>query len=131
MAVGVLIIDDSPTARKIIRHHLERMGCTVLGEADNGALGLRLFRELQPQLVTLDLIMPTVENVDSNVAFEAMRKEDPSAAILVVSAIPFEKIRENMLEEGALGYIIKPFNKFSFEQVRPRLLRAFPELARH
>ncbi len=131
MAVGVLIIDDSPMARKIIRHHLEQMGCIVVGEANNGAEGLKLFRELKPQLVTLDLIMPTVEEVDSQMAFRTMRKEEPSAAILVVSAIPFDNIRDNMLQEGALGYIIKPFNKFSFEQVRPRLLRAFPELARH
>ena len=72
--------------------------------------------------------MPAVEGIDAIAAFRAMRKENPSAAILVVSAVPFEKTRRSMIEEGALAYIIKPFNKFSFDQARTRLQRAFPEL---
>lgn len=128
MAAEALIIDDSPVARRIIRHHLEQLGCKVVGEAENAALGLKLFRERNPKIVTLDLIMPGVEGIDAITAFRIMRKENPSASIVVVSAVPFEKTRRSMVEEGALAYIIKPFNKFSFEQARMRLLRAFPEL---
>jgi len=127
-SVNVLIIDDSPTTRRIIRHHFEQIGCRIVAEAENGAQGLKLFRELRPHLVTLDLIMPAVDGVDSLSAFRTMRKENPRAAILVISAMPFEKTRQTVIDEGALAYIIKPFNKFSFEQVRSRLLRAFPEL---
>ena len=59
-----------------------------------------------------------------------MRREDSKAAILVV--IPFGRTNpETMVQEGALAYLIKPFNTFSFKQVRVRLLRAFPELAEH
>ncbi len=54
---------------------------------------------------------------------------NPHAAILVVSAVPFEKTRDTFLGEGALGYIVKPFNKYSLDQVRMRLSRVFPELA--
>jgi response regulator of citrate/malate metabolism len=100
-----------------------------VAEAENGVQGVKLFRELQPQLITLDLIMPTFEGIDSLAAFRTMRKERPESAILVISAMPFEKTRQIMMQEGALGYIIKPFNKFSFDQVRTRLLRAFPRLA--
>lgn len=128
MAVEALIIDDSPVARRIIRHHLEQIGCKIVGEAENAALGVKLFRERRPKIVTLDLIMPAVEGIDAMAAFRVMRKENPSASILVVSAVPFEKTRRIMTEEGALAYIIKPFNKFSFEQARTRLLRTFPEL---
>jgi DNA-binding NarL/FixJ family response regulator len=128
VAVEALIIDDSPVARQMIRHHLELLGCTVMGEAENPAFGLKLFRERKPQLVTLDLIMPAVNGVDALAAFRAMREENPSAKIVVVSAVPFEKTRRTMMEEGALAYVIKPFNKFSFQQARMRLLRAFPEL---
>ena len=128
MAVEALIIDDSPVARQMIRHHLELLGCTVIGEAENPAFGLKFFRERKPQLVTLDLIMPAVNGVDALAAFRAMREENPSAKIVVVSAVPFEKTRRTMMEEGALAYVIKPFNKFSFQQARMRLLRAFPEL---
>jgi two-component system, chemotaxis family, chemotaxis protein CheY len=128
VAVEALIIDDSPLARRIISHHLEQIGCKVIGLAENAALGVQLFREHKPRIVTLDLIMPAVEGIDAMAAFRIMRREKPKAVILVVSAVPFEKTRRSMSDEGALAYIIKPFNKFSFEQARARLLRTFPEL---
>jgi len=128
VAVRLLIVDDSPFARKVIRHHLEAAGCTVLGEAENGAQAVQMFNELHPDLVTLDVMMPVVDGIDSLAAFRAMRKENPQAAILVVSAIPFEKTRETFMQEGALGYIIKPFTRYSFDNVRMRLARIFPEV---
>jgi len=128
--VEALLIDDSPVARRVIRHHLEQIGCRITGEAENAALGLKLFRELRPQLVTLDLIMPAVDGVDAAQAFRSMRRESPRTQIIVVSAVPFEKTRRSMVDEGALAYIVKPFTRFSFDQARVRLQRAFPELAR-
>ena len=127
MPVPALIIDDSPFARKIIRHHLVKLGFKVVGEAETAAQGLKLFRELKPGLVTLDLMMPEREGVTSLSAFRAIRKEAPDSAVVVVSSVPFEKTRETFLEEGALAYLIKPFGQFSFEPVRQKLLRIFPE----
>ena len=129
MAVEALIIDDSCVARRIIRYHLEQFGCKITGEAEDASVGLRIFRREKPQIVTLDLIMPEVDGVDAAEAFRSMRKEDPSAQILVESAVPFDKTRRAMTDEGALAYIIKPFNKFSFERVSMRLRRVFPELS--
>src|SRR5215471_18322816 len=128
VAVNVLIVDDSPFARKVIRHHLEEYGFHVIGEADNGLHAVQLFKQLKPDLVTLDVMMPAVEGIDSLAAFRAIRHENPRAAILMVTAVPFERTRDTFIEEGALGYIIKPFNKYSFDQVRMRLTRLFPEL---
>jgi len=48
VAVKVLIVDDSPFARKVIRHHLEEYGCHVVGEAENGLHAVHLFKELKP-----------------------------------------------------------------------------------
>jgi two-component system chemotaxis response regulator CheY len=104
------------------------MGCRVTGEAENPSLGLKLFREAKPQIVTLDLIMPSVDGIDAAQAFRSMRKENPLAQILVVSAMAFEKTRRTMADKGAVAYIIKPLNKVSFEQARMRLQRFFPEL---
>jgi len=87
-----------------------------------------MYEELRPQLVTLDVMMPTVDGMDSLGAFRAMRKANCRAAILMVSSVPFEKTRDSFMEEGALGYIVKPFNKYSFDQVWVRLTRVFPEL---
>ena len=129
MAVKVLIVDDSPFSRKMIRHHLERYGCSVVGEAENPAQALTLFRQYKPDLVTLDVMMPQSNGLDSLGAFRAMRKEAPNSAILIVSVLPFEKTRDSFLREGALAYIVKPFNVLSLDQIRPRLVRLFPELA--
>ena len=128
MPVSVLIVDDSPFARKLIRHHLEGYGCHVAGEAENGLQAIAMFRELHPDLVTLDVMMPAVDGIDSLAAFRTMRSDNPRAAILVVSAIPFDKTRDTFLAEGAVGYIVKPFNKYSLDQVRMRLGRIFPQL---
>jgi two-component system chemotaxis response regulator CheY len=128
VSVRVLVVDDSPFARKVISHHLESYGCIIVGEAENGKQAVAMFKELQPDLVTLDVMMPVVEGVDSLIAFREMRKEKPRIAVLVVSAIPFEKTRDTFREEGALGYVLKPFNKYSFDQVRMRRAREFPEL---
>lgn len=129
MAVRGLIVDDSPIARRVIRQHLMKGGIMVVGEAENAQQALKLFRELRPQVVTLDVMMPEVGGVDSRAAFQTMKNEDPDVAIVLVSALPFEKTRETFLREGALAYIVKPFTQYSFEPVRQRLARVFPELS--
>ena len=99
MTVSALIIDDSPFARKIIRHHLTKLGFKVVGEAETAAQGLKLFRELKPKLVTLDVMMPERDGIDSLAAFRTMRNEAPdTAVVVVVSAVPFEKTRDTFLK---------------------------------
>lgn len=127
MVIRALIIDDSPFARKIIRHHLMKFGCKIVGEAESAARGLKLFRELKPDLVTLDVMMPELDGVESLAAFRLMRKEAPDKQIVVVSVLPFEKTQDTFLHEGALAYVVKPFNQFSFEPVRQKLLRIFAD----
>ncbi len=129
MPVIALIVDDSPVARTIIRHHLSKLGCVVVGEAENASQGLRLFREKKPDIITLDLMMPEVDGINAISAFHIMRSEGPKAIIIIASVLPFEKTRDNFLREGAFDYIVKPFNRFSFERVRQRLIRTFPQLA--
>jgi len=128
VAVRALIIDDSPFARRIIRHHLEKIGCKVVGEADNAAQGLAMFQKLKPELVTLDVMMPETEGINSLAAFRTMKQQSPDVAVVVVTVIPYDKTRETFLQEGALGYILKPFNQYSFEPIRLKLLRVFREL---
>ena len=67
MSITALIVDDSATARQIISYHLHHAGCTIIGEAANATIALKLFREHKPAVVTLDLMMPRVLNVDSKI----------------------------------------------------------------
>ncbi len=55
MPVSALIIDDSPTARQQIKYYLIDIGCVITGEAEHAADGLKLFHELKPDIVTVDL----------------------------------------------------------------------------
>jgi two-component system, chemotaxis family, chemotaxis protein CheY len=126
----VLVVDDSPFARRDIRLRLESFGFQLVGEAENGVEALRMFKELRPDMVTLDVIMPATDGVDSLSAFRAMKKENPYTIIVVVSANRFAKTREKFMEEGAFFYIVKPFTMQYFERLRIMLARAFPELPR-
>ncbi len=127
MSVPTLIADDSEFARKIIRLHLERFGCHVVAEAESGAQAVSLFRPLRPVLVTLDVVMPHVEGIDALTAFRLMRQEDPAVTIVVISAVPFAKIRDTFIAEGALTYMVKPFIKYYFEQLRRKLELTLPD----
>ncbi len=129
MAVTALVVDDSAAARQIIGYHLRQAGCTVVGEAANAADALAVFRQHRPNIVSLDLVMPVKEELDSLALVRAIKKEAPDTAIIVVSVIPSEKVRRDFMEEGVFSYVIKPFNDFALDNIRLKLRRTFPELA--
>jgi two-component system, chemotaxis family, chemotaxis protein CheY len=128
MSVTALVVDDSAAARQTIIYYLRLRGCTIVGEAGNGADAIRLFQELKPNLVTLDLMMPIKNEIDSLTALRVMKNEAPHAAIIVVSAIPFENSRRSFIDEGVFAYLVKPFNDYALSKIRHKLERAFPEL---
>jgi two-component system chemotaxis response regulator CheY len=128
MPVKALIVDDSAATRQVIKYHLLKMGCVVAGEATSAADGLKLFRELKPDIVTLDLMMPEHEAVDSMAALRAMRTDAPGLVVIVASAVPFQKTIDSFLKEGILHYVVKPFTQFSFDPVARKLEKIFPEL---
>lgn len=129
MPVTALVVDDSAAARQIISYHLRQAGCTIAGEAANAADALTLVRELKPNIVSLDLIMPAKDSIDSLALVRAIKKEAPDVAIIVVSILPSERIRSDYLKEGVFAYIVKPFNDYALDTIRLKLKRTFPELA--
>ena len=88
-----------------------------------------MFRELKTDIVTLDVMMPEIDGFNSMAAFRQIRREAPETQIIVVSVVPFEKTRETFLDEGAIAYVVKPFNQYSFKAVQQKLVRLFPELS--
>jgi len=128
LALRALIIDDSPIMRKIIRHHLEHLGCTITGEAEDAASGIRLFEQFRPDLVTLDVMMPEVKGLDAVAAFRTFRKQAPQTAIVIVTSLSAEQVENPFLKEGALGHVPKTFEGFSFARILPKLVGVFAEL---
>jgi DNA-binding response OmpR family regulator len=127
VAVQTLVVEDSRIGRSVLKLHLERAGFEVVGEAGNASEGLELFRTLHPQLVTLDLLMPQVGEIDAKSLFYSIRKEASGVAVVVISAHPMATDRAEYLRNGALAYFEKPFN---FRSLITKLNQLFPPLER-
>lgn len=126
MAVDTLIVDDSAATRELLKRRLEPIGCRIVGEATNASEALALYRSKRPRLVTLDLMMPVVGGMDAKTLLRQIRAEAPDIAIFVVSTVPKDSERAELMRAGATAYIQKPF--INFEDFFSRLRYVFPEL---
>jgi two-component system, chemotaxis family, chemotaxis protein CheY len=107
MANG-LIVDDSKFMRKILRETLEGGGHTILAEADNGSDGVEKFKSLKPDFVTMDV---TMGGLDGMMAVRAINEFDPSARVIIVSALNENTIRMNDHSIKVSAFIQKPFER--------------------
>jgi len=104
----VLIVDDAAFMRISIKNMLTKNGYEVVGEAENGATGVELYKELQPDIVTMDITMPEMSGLD---ALKEITKIDPQAKIVMVSAMGQEAMVREAIISGAKGFIVKPFKE--------------------
>lgn len=104
----VLIVDDAMFMRLSIRLMLEKNGFEIAGEAENGALGVQLYKELKPDLVTMDITMPEMTGIE---ALKEIKTFDPSAKVIMLSAMGQESMVKEAIISGAKTFIVKPFNE--------------------
>lgn len=104
----VLIVDDAAFMRLTLRGMLERNGFEVVGEAENGLVGVQKYRELKPDLVTMDITMPELDGVG---ALKAIRSIDSGATVIMVSAMGQETFIKEAVLNGAKYFIVKPFKE--------------------
>jgi two-component system chemotaxis response regulator CheY len=104
----LLIVDDALIMRLRIREVAISCGWHVVGEATNGKQAIEMFRELQPDLVTMDIVMPEMDGVNS---LRAIRELNPKARICMVSAINQRDKLIECIRLGAVDFIVKPFDK--------------------
>lgn len=107
MKAKVLVVDDAIFMRKMISDILESNGMEVAGEADNGAEAIEKYKELKPDLVTMDIIMPEMNGIDS---VRNIISSDPQAKIIMCSALGQQALVQDAIEAGAKDFLIKPFN---------------------
>lgn len=124
--VTVLIVDDSAPTRRILRERLEAFGCEIIGEAGNPAEGLKLFHELKPSIVTLDLIMPHVDGIASESLFATIRSESPETTVVVISSRARMATAASFLARGAIAYVEKPF--LNFDHLYEKLIFVYPHM---
>ena len=105
MAVSVLVVDDSPIARKMLIKALPPDWDIEITQASNGIEALAAYRAGRVDVMFLDLTMP---DMDGYQALETLRKEDLNCLVIVVSADVQEKAQERVLAMGAIAFIRKP-----------------------
>jgi CheY-like chemotaxis protein len=123
MGLQALTVEDSSIVRKILSERLKRAGWDVI-EASNASEGWELFQSLRPQLVTLDIVMPSAEGLDALSLLERMRKLTPNTAVIIVSGSNSIDDRDKFMAAGAMAFVSKPF--VDFEKLMDRLGRLFP-----
>jgi two-component system chemotaxis response regulator CheY len=104
----LLVVDDALFMRKMICGVAAEAGWEVVGEAGDGAEGVRLYQELLPDLVTMDLVMPVMGGLD---ALRQIRAFDPEAKVVVVTALDQKQALMDSIREGAIDFIVKPFER--------------------
>jgi two-component system, chemotaxis family, chemotaxis protein CheY len=121
----VLIVDDIPYVRKTLKQILSQRGYKVVAEAENGEDAIRLFEETQPDLVTMDLVMPKMNGVE---ATRKILKLNPDARIIILSAMMQENLVADAILAGAKDYIIKPFQTDEVMKVMEQACADLPDL---
>ena len=105
---NIMIVDDSKFTRKMLSDILTEKGHQIVGEAENAEEAVELYERLKPDLVTLDIIMPEVEGTDAISALKAMKRVNPKAKVIIVSAMGQQEVVEECIQAGAKDFIVKP-----------------------
>ena len=107
MARTVLVVDDSAFMRNLLKQLLED-DHEVVGEAENGVEAVELYRELDPDVVTMDVVMPIRNGIE---ATSEIKSIDPDSSVIMCTSVGQEEKMRQAVEAGADGYITKPFQK--------------------
>jgi two-component system chemotaxis response regulator CheY len=102
----VLVVDDAAFMRKMVTDALTKGGHEVIGEAANGIEAVERYRELRPEVTTLDITMP---EKDGLAALQEIIGLDPSARVIMCSALGQESKVLESIKIGAKDFIVKPF----------------------
>lgn len=106
MAHRILIVDDAAFMRMMIKDILDKNGFDVVGEAQDGKEAVEKFKELTPDLVTMDITMPEKDGVT---ALKEIKEIDSGAKIIMCSAMGQQAMVIDAIQAGAKDFIVKPF----------------------
>lgn len=102
----ILVTDDAAFMRMMVKDILTKGGHKVVGEAENGKQAVDKYKELKPDLVTMDITMPEMDGIE---ALKAIKAEDPSANVIMCSAMGQQAMVLEAIQAGAKDFVVKPF----------------------
>lgn len=106
MGNKVLVVDDAAFMRMMIKDILRKGGYEVVGEAEDGSKAVEKYKELRPDLVTMDITMPEMDGIT---AVKEIRKIDGNAQIIMCSAMGQQAMVIDAIQAGAKDFVVKPF----------------------
>ena len=106
MSKRILIVDDAAFMRMMIKDILTKNGYEIVGEAQDGAQAVEKYKELAPDLITMDITMPEMDGIT---ALKEIRKINPNATIIMCSAMGQQAMVIDAIQAGAKDFIVKPF----------------------
>ncbi len=119
MATRVLIVDDAVFMRNTLKEIFTSSGYEIAGEAANGVEAVEKYQDLTPEVTTMDIVMPFKNGIE---ATREILKSDPSATIIICSALGQESLVMEAIEAGATDFIVKPFKAENVLQVVKKAL---------
>ena len=102
----ILIVDDIAIMRNVIKRHLEKLGHTVVAEAENGHRAISQYKRFNPDIVTMDITMPDMDGIE---AVKEIKAFDPAARVIMCSAMGQQTMVMDAIRAGARDFIVKPF----------------------
>jgi two-component system chemotaxis response regulator CheY len=106
MSKRILVVDDAAFMRMMIKDILSKNGFEVVAEAADGMQALEKYKELQPDLVTMDITMPEMDGITS---LKEIKKVNPNAKVIMCSAMGQQAMVIDAIQAGAKDFIVKPF----------------------
>ncbi|WP_332629336.1 response regulator [Halalkalibacter flavus] len=103
---SILIVDDAAIMRMMIKDILSKNGFEIAGEAANGAEAVEKFKELSPDLVTMNITMPEMDGIQ---ALKEIKQIDSGAKVIMCSAMGQRSMVIDAIQSGAKDFIVKPF----------------------
>lgn len=119
MSQTVLICDDAVFLRNMVREILQRAGFEVVGEAGTGSEAVERYKELRPDFVTMDIVMPDRGGLE---AVREICRFDPDARILMCSAMGQQALVDEAMDAGARDFVVKPFQPSRMLEAVQRIL---------
>ncbi|MEE8409261.1 MAG: response regulator [Myxococcota bacterium] len=115
----VLVVDDAIFMRNMIKDIFSDDQYEIVGEAANGVEAVEKYRELKPDLTTMDIVMPFKSGIE---ATKEILADDSNAVIVMCSALGQESLVMEAIEAGAADFVVKPFKPEDVQRVVQKVL---------
>ncbi|MCE5300729.1 MAG: response regulator [Spirochaetia bacterium] len=121
MGKRIVLADDAAFMRMMLKNILVAGGYEVVGEAGNGREAIEKYRELKPDMLISDMVMPEMGGID---VIRNVMAEFPTANIVICSAIGQQALVIEAIQAGAKDYIVKPFEQSNVIETVSKILGA-------